>query len=163
MSRNKQSKQKIYKVTLSKTFQFPSCVINESNKLVDLQAKAIADMVEDFGKNPEEISLDGFSINIESELPFAIRNSREESKKGLNLRIDNGRVSISYIITELATHEIEQKYGKLDHEENPGIFDVDFENVDEGEEPIYFLKNNIETEFEDLKQKYWAIIENRVI
>lgn len=119
--------QKIYKITLFKTFAYPSAVINEGNFLVDLHQKAVQDFLQ--GVVREKITFDSLDYKLEAEVPFKVRSSRDPINKTIR---DN--VSVDYLLTEIALHDTEQKYGKLDPKENKEAFRVIVTNTATGEE-----------------------------
>jgi hypothetical protein len=151
-----ESKQKVYKITLSKVFTYPSCVINEKNPLEDLHQKAVQDFLEKASSGNYNTS--DFDIKLEAELPFSIRNKKTKDEQDTAV----GSYTAGFIIKELAAYDFEQKYGAMDMESNPDIFEFIDEqrdvNGDVVAEEDYYLKEEAEEYLNDRVRHYSDII-----
>lgn len=159
--------QKVYRVTLSKTFEYHSAVIDEGNFLSDLHAKAVDDFVSKLGSSSARPS--DFDCKLEAELPFRVRLARNTEKDPKNVRVQN--VDLDFMIQEIALELIEKKYGKLNWKENPKVF-VQLNSTSESrnayEESNYrtsnfYLKPEIEEELNQSIENLLDTMRRRVL
>lgn len=144
------NKQTIYKIRFYKDFEFPSFSIDKNNTLADLHNKSIEEVKENI--NNENID-SYFNTEVTSILPFEIKINIP------NFQIDSIPKDISYFIREFALADLEEKYGPLDFEKNPNIFDKRTKNKYGYiiENSPYVLKNNIENFYIERVEKYLNI------
>lgn len=176
--KEKKVPQRKYRVTITKSFEYPSCVIDSNNKKQDIFQKAGADFLEFIAR--AHIHLDDFSLNLESDLPFRIRNAKESDD------IESSRqntASMEHYLREFCIADVEAKYGRLDPISNPSIYvqeekfiierdeDDDYNEDDEGrhddepqsrDESNYYLTNEVARYWDARYDHYYKIIRNRV-
>lgn len=145
------SKQKIYRITISKTFSYPSCVIDEGKFLNDLHFKAVGDFIELAALN--KINASDFDIKLESELPFTVKDKKfiEAAEED-----EERKYSLEFILKEIVLNEIIAKYGPLDPNKNPDLFAGSYEELigeqneiladDDLDDPNDLRERNIEAE-----------------
>lgn len=154
-NKKKESKQKIYRVVLSKSFEYPSCIVSESNTLQDLHSRAVEDFLAKASSGNYNES--DFDIKLESVLPFKIRKKTDEEEEDIT-----ARRSLNAIIKELAEHDTAEQFGELDFEKNPDIFDYEPEERNSSgdvirEEEIY-LMSEVEEFFNSRMDYYRSIL-----
>jgi hypothetical protein len=150
------SKKKVFKVILSKTFEYPACSVDERDTLYDLHQKAVSDFLEKAasGKcNPRD-----FDIRLDQELPFKVRRQHELTKEERRKDSFNG----DWFIRQLVEYEMEEKYGPLDHEANPSIYDI-VEPEDDDDDVQIYLKEEIEVEMNNLLDRYYKILRGKFL
>lgn len=128
MSNRKYASQKIYRVSISKTFDYPSSVIDEGNRLRDLHEKSITDFFEKARSG--KLTVEDFTCKLEVELPFKVRTKEDQTTK----ENSEDKFNLDNIIRELATYDVEQQVGKLDPNINPDLFTFVDEEWDEPED-----------------------------
>lgn len=135
-----------YEVTLEKKFVYPKSMLQRGDEIEDARYKAF----NDFQVIMNEIVNNKFETPISNELFTA----KVVENKGWQLRTpteERNRVNIEDIISHFAILDLEKKYGLLDVEENPDIFEYSQITPTEGS---WYLKYNIEDELTALKQTY---------
>lgn len=154
MKETKDNNQKLYKIRIYKDFEFPSFSIDSNNKLEDLYTKSIEEVEENFHGGEEGY----FELEVTHILPF-------ELKKDLQ-RVNTERAMYDYnfFIREIAINDLETKYGKLDYEANPTIFDRRTRNNGEIDtHSSYGLKSEIENYYIERVKHYCTVLENKMI
>lgn len=151
VKKKKKTSQTIYKIVISKTFSYPSCVIRESHKMQDLYTKAIEDLNEELSQKKGKV----FDIEVESELPYKLKSKNiPETLEVAPLRegITAGE-AIRAIVMSLVVEE----YGELDHEKNPDLFTFEEDWVDDDghtQEGDIYLNDEIQNKIDDLSYKF---------
>lgn len=160
----KQSSTKTYKVSISKTFEYPSCVITKDNYLRDLHEKALNDFFEQIRSNIENGQ--SFDFQLVAEYPFKVRTRLDPKDLSiLKSRTIEG-CSLDYLIRIIVDSDIEEKYGKMDPDKNPDIF-IFPENVTEKDgtkmefEPE--LKEEITEEIDTRMERYLDLLKRTVL
>jgi hypothetical protein len=133
-----------YKVTLKKDFTYPKSMLMKGDERADAMYKA----QEDLFINLNEIVNNRFE-NIDVTKLFQIECIEEKVFK-LRKTNEKPQSSIGDIAHHLAQMDIEAKYGSLDLEDNPSIFVCEVQGNDE----IWYLKENIERELEKRINEY---------
>lgn len=109
-----------YIVTVAKTFEFPSCIINKSNRVCDLFSKAWEQYLEFVHSNPERIKSQ-MKITLDSEVPFVLSSNYKSD--GQVYRTTHGmQVDCGYFAKMAAEARVEEIFGALDPETNPEIY-----------------------------------------
>lgn len=137
--------QKKYIVKISKTFEYPSSVVDESHLSSDLLTKVTLDFT-DYVDKHQSVSINYFDVSIGSEVPYS--PPREDPERHMPM------VDVDLLIKELVTAEAVDKFGTLDPEKNPDLYEEQefkiFGNDDE-------VTNVIKTyRFGDKLEQFWS-------
>lgn len=108
MKEGKKSNQQIYKIRLYKEFSFPSFSIDKNNTLADVTHRALEELKDNL-QNPEY-----FQVEITNILPFTLKSDFQES---------TGNMDYDFFVRELAINDTKERYGELDYDKNPKIFE----------------------------------------
>lgn len=141
--------QKLIKVRVYKDFEFPSFSINQDNSLEDLYHKSLEEVEDNFQEEGY------FQIEIIQTLPFTLKKDQEHQKTmGHNF---------GFFIREIALADLAAKYGEINYERNPEIFDRRTRNNGEGavEDSPYNLKEEVEQFYSDRVSYYLKALENK--
>lgn len=154
MKETKVSKQQhLYKVRVFKDFDFPSFSIDKENRLQDLFSKSLDEVGENFHKGERY-----FDFEVMHVLPFTFTREVE--------RVNTERASydFNFFIREIAMNDLEAKYGKLDYDSNPTIFDRRTRNNGEIDPHSPFnLKADVEEYYLERVRHYCSILENKMV
>ncbi len=155
MIKTKRILQKKYIITLSKIFEYPSCVIDRRNTLNDLYNKSKQDFLENIERNG--LNLNEFQVNVQSEIPYEFKPIiRDGDRPVLDQRVNSS--NMEFYIREFVVSDIELKYGVLNPETNPSIYTqvshpiFDEDDIDHEEPPI---DHEISYELIDVINNYW--------
>lgn len=142
--------QKLYKIRIYKDFEFPSFSINQENTLLDLYDKSLEEVHDNLKTE------DYFELEVTQTLPFTLKREEEPNKM---------KSSLKFFIKEVAIRDLETKYGELDYEKNPSIYDKRTRNNGRGADADspYYLKTEVEDYFSMKVNYYSEIFLNRNI
>jgi len=148
--KKKDNNQKLYKVRIYKDFEFPSFSINANNTMEDLYIKSLEEVNDNFSRE------NYFELDILQVLPFTLEKPLPE---------DEDRRDFNFFIREIALHDLEAKYGKLEYKTNPSVFDKRTRNDGTGIDPEcpYKLKTEVENFFHERAQHYLNILKNKLV
>lgn len=153
-----------YLVTLTKTFRYPTFIINKDNILKDVHEKSLEEFSE------KEISLDDFDVKFELEENTKSKNLRESTLSHDTLLRKLSRNNIGFLVNQFARSLTEEKFGVLNFDENPGIYRVETEEIydDNGEEVIdereeIYLNDDVEEYYESLHIKFEKIVREKFL
>lgn len=134
--KEKSSTQQIYKVRMYRDFSFPSFSVNKNNTLEDLTYKAMEEVKENY-RNERF-----FNFEIINVLPFTLKTEIEEI---------SGNMDYDFFIKEIALEDTREKYGEIDYEKNPDIFEL---GTKSDTSVTYNLKPKIEDYFLERLRKH---------
>jgi len=154
MKETKDSSQKLYKIRIFKDFEFPSFSISADNTLYDLYVQSLDELRENF--NGENY----FELEVKQILPFKFTREVEEEERGEPGVIKDYR----FLIKEIAIRDVEDKFGKLDYNSNPSIFDRRTRNDGSGLDihSPYYPKVEVDAYYSERVKHYYEIIENKL-
>ena len=141
----KNNQQHIYRVRAYRDFDYPSFSINKVNKLEDISYKALDEMKEN-SDTPNY-----FNFEIINVLPFSLRVSVEDTTENMDY---------DFFIREISLAATREKYGELNYETNPKIFEK------EGETDLsvaFHILEEVENYYVNQVKKYTELIRNKKI
>jgi len=132
-----------YKVRLTKEFKYPKSMLEKGYEQEDARNKAHNDIyktINEITNNKfEDIQVNTFfETEVKEDKGWKLRSSEEKSNK----------VDLEEIVSTFAQTDFEKKFGILNIEENPDLFEF--------EEGNWFLRANMEKEFSKFKLQYRA-------
>lgn len=119
--------QKKYIVSVTKTFEFPSCVLDKGDRLRDAYAKAWEDYVDGFLADPQKFR-SKMKIELFDKVPYNLRTKKKDNQ-GYIMTGSGQPVELSYVIKMMAESETEAEYGVLDYNQNPDLFELEDNHV----------------------------------
>lgn len=146
--------QKLYRIRIYKDFEFPSFSINQDNTIADLLNKSMEELSENYSAE----SYDYFDHELIQVMPFSLEKELPKLSSRFN-------TNFNFAIREIAINDVEQKYGKLNYESNPSIFDKRTKSNGESIDPRspYHLKGEVEDYYSERVQHYANILENKLL
>lgn len=151
---NKPISQVLYKVRVYKDFEFPSFSIDKNQHIADLYSKSLEEVSENFDKDENY-----FQMELTQIVPFSIKEiqKKEEEMRGRKVGVD-----YNLLIGILSTGAFEKKYGVINYETNPDIYDQKIKNNGsiDGYAP-YALKPEVERYYLDTYKYYSNLIRNK--
>jgi len=154
-------KKALVRVKVYKTFDYPKSMLSKKYPTEDAIDKSRTDMQifvdEMLNNNHERLNHSHFLYEATEELGYSFRNRDILTNK------DNKVVCLNKAARVLATHIIENKYGPLNRDENPNIYEVVPEVRDNRgnllrEETIY-MKAQIEQELYNEYNRFTSVLD----
>jgi hypothetical protein len=148
------------KVIVKKIYKYPKSMLSKDMYLDDARQKAAGDFINDITEiihnDHEDISLDHFELDV-------IDNKGWDYQKNIDVP-EKDAVRIKDVIELLARNDFEKKNGsKLDPLISPQFFDHYNTETDKFgnvlREEHWHLKNHIEDELYNLRDKYYYILD----
>ena len=141
-------KQTVVVVKIYREIQYPKAMLNKEEPFVDAMNKAYNDMENMFHEiinNDHDVpNMKLFKIEAREELSYKYRKAELEEKS-------SETISIVTAAKALATKALEEKYGELSHEQNPGLYVFEPELIDDQKHVIrpgtWYMRLDIENEF----------------
>lgn len=105
---NKGTNQQIYRIRVFKDFDIPSFSVDKKNLLSDLSYRSLEEVRENF-QHPEY-----FNFEVINVMPFTLKTEVNET---------TGNADYDFFIREVALDATREKFGELNYEKNPSLFE----------------------------------------
>ena len=105
---SKGSNQQIYRIRVFKDFDIPSFSVDKRNLLSDLSYRSLEEVRENF-QHPEY-----FNFEVINVMPFTLKTEINET---------TGNADYDFFIREIALDATREKFGELNYEKNPDLFE----------------------------------------
>ena len=140
-----------YDVQLIRNFRYPKAMLERGDEQNDAYYKAHNDIYKDIheittNKFEEVDTHKFFKTEVKQDCGWKLRNNSE----------NKNQVNLEEIISHFACADFEKKYGILNIEENPDLFEFQAEDQEKELEECWYLKETLEKELSKIKANYRA-------